>query len=151
MEGNRYVYGNAAQIEVIPQELRERKKKRAKQIKHNREKMSKMNPAYVLFLLGAVAVTAFVLIHYLNLKSELSTTVKNISTLEKEYASLKMTNDEDYSSIEASVNVEEIRRIAIEELGMTYAGDGQIITFSTEGEDYVRQIKKMEEVASAKE
>lgn len=148
---SRLIYGNA--IPAVPVEdefyLREHRRRVASRAKRNREKLTKLNPAYVLFLVAAVAVTAFLLINYLNLKSELTTTVNNISQLEKEYANLKMTNDEDYSSVESSINVEEIRRVAIEELGMTYAGDGQIIGFSAEGDDYVRQVKKMEEVASA--
>ena len=42
-------------------------------------------------------------------------------------------------------NEEEIRRIAITELGMTYAGQGQIVEIPDDGSDYVRQyadIKK---------
>lgn len=144
----RLVYGNAVPVED-EYYLREHRRKIANRAKRNRHELRKLNPAYVLFLVAAVAVTAVLLINYLNLKSELTTTVNNIAKLEKEYADLKMTNDEDYSSVESSINVEEIRRIAIQELGMTYAGDGQIISFSAEGDDYVRQVKKMEEVASA--
>ena len=42
-------------------------------------------------------------------------------------------------------NENEIRRIAITELGMTYAGQGQIVEIPDDGSDYVRQyadIKK---------
>ena len=41
--------------------------------------------------------------------------------------------------------IEEIRRIAIEELGMTYAKEGQVVMVSGEGSDYVRQISAMPE------
>ncbi len=52
---------------------------------------------------------------------------------------MRLTNDENYSRITSSVNLEEVRRIAIQELGMRYAEEGQIITFNGEGSDYVRQ------------
>ena len=39
----------------------------------------------------------------------------------------------------SSVDLEEIKRIAISELGMKYAKEGQVITYSGEGSDYVRQ------------
>lgn len=145
---NRLIYGNAVPV-GDDYYLREHRKQLANRAKRNKNELRKLNPAYVLFLVAAVAVTAGLLINYLNLKSELTTTIGDIARLEKQYAEMKMTNDEDYSSVEASINVEEIRRIAIQELGMTYAGDGQIISFSAEGDDYVRQVKKMEEVASA--
>ena len=52
---------------------------------------------------------------------------------------LKLENDENYSRIDSSINLEEVKRIAIQELGMRYAEEGQIVTFSGEGSDYVRQ------------
>ena len=36
-------------------------------------------------------------------------------------------------------DLEEVKRIAIQELGMYYAQEGQIISFNGEGSDYVRQ------------
>ena len=53
---------------------------------------------------------------------------------------MKLSNDEEYSRIESSVNLEQIKQIAINELGMTYAGEGQIVEYSSEGSDYVRQV-----------
>ena len=37
-------------------------------------------------------------------------------------------------------NVEEIKAIAIGELGMTYAGEGQIVTIADNDQDYVHQV-----------
>ena len=48
-------------------------------------------------------------------------------------------NDETYTKIMSEVDLEEIKRIAIGELGMKYAKDGQVITYTGEGSDYVRQ------------
>ena len=52
---------------------------------------------------------------------------------------MKLENDETYTKIMSSVDLEEIKRIAINELGMKYAKEGQVITYSGEGSDYVRQ------------
>ena len=38
-------------------------------------------------------------------------------------------------------HLEEIKKIAINELGMKYAKEGQVIIYSGEGSDYVRQYK----------
>ena len=40
---------------------------------------------------------------------------------------MKLSNDEDYSRAASSVDLEEIRRVAIGELGMRYAKEGQIV------------------------
>ena len=97
-------------------------------------------PAYVLFLGAAMLVSAFVLIGYIRLQSDITNSINHIAALESELNDLKLSNDEEYSRIESSINLEEIKRIAINELGMTYAGEGQIVEYSSEGSDYVRQV-----------
>ena len=51
----------------------------------------------------------------------------------------KMANDEEYSRITSNINLEEIKRIAIGELGMTYATEGQVIPYESNSNDYMRQ------------
>lgn len=48
-------------------------------------------------------------------------------------------NDEEYSRITSNINLEEIKRIAIGELGMTYATEGQVIPYESNSNDYMRQ------------
>lgn len=98
-----------------------------------------MNMAYVVFLTMAMAVTGCVLIGYIWLQSGITTSVKTISTLESQVNNLKLENDEALGRIENAIDLEEIRRIAITELGMTYAQEGQIVEIPDEGSDYVRQ------------
>lgn len=100
-----------------------------------------MNPAYVLFCATALLVSGFILISYIRLQSDITNSINHISALESELNALRLTNDEEYSRIESSVNLEEIKKIAITELGMTYAAEGQVVEYSSEGSDYVRQIE----------
>ncbi len=53
---------------------------------------------------------------------------------------MRLANDEELVRINSSIDLEEIRRIAIGELGMVYATEGQIINYANEGSDYVRQF-----------
>ena len=66
-----------------------------------------------------------------------------MESMENELNNLRLTNDEELERIESSVNLEEIKQIAVEELGMTYAKAGQVVTISDEGSDYVRQLKEL--------
>lgn len=111
----------------------------------NRDKALSMNLGYVLFLIAALISASVILISYIKLQSELTITMKNISALESELNDLRLSNDEDYSRAASSVDLEEIRRVAIGELGMRYAKEGQIITISGEGSDYVRQLAEFED------
>ncbi|MBR5577955.1 MAG: cell division protein FtsL [Lachnospiraceae bacterium] len=111
----------------------------------NRDKALYMNLGYVLFLVAALVGAAMILINYIKIQSELTLTVKNIANLESQLNDLRLSNDEDYSRAASSVDLEEIRRVAIGELGMRYAKEGQIINVQGEGSDYVRQLADFEE------
>lgn len=99
-----------------------------------------MSFGYVAFLLAALCLSGLVLINYVQLQAELTTRVRSISDMEKTLNNLKLENDEEYSRITSSIDLEEIKRIAIGELGMTYAREGQIILYTNEGNDYMRQV-----------
>ena len=89
-------------------------------------------------------VAAYALFTYVEAQSRLTISTKNVAALESQLNSLKISNDEELNRINASINMEEIKRVAIEELGMTYAREGQVVVIESEGSDYVRQLKSLE-------
>ncbi len=101
-----------------------------------------MSLGYVMFLMAAMSVCAVILINYLQLQAEMTTKVKHIASLESQLNSMRLENDETYNRIVSSIDLEEIKRIAIGELGMTYAQEGQIISYSGVGNDYMRVVEK---------
>lgn len=135
-----YIQGNTVRKPDIKRQLQEPVKKVNHATRKNRERAFYMNFTYVLFLVSALLVVGVVLVGYIRLQSDITNTVKHISALESELNDLKLSNDEEYSRITSSVDLEEIKRIAIGELGMRYAQEGQIITYSKNGSDYVRQF-----------
>ena len=141
---NAYVEGNTVRkLNVVeelhkPLETKENGKK-------NRDKSLYMNLGYVLFLIGALAIAAMILMSYIRVQSDIIISVRNIASLESELNNLKLSNDEDYARAASSVDLEEIRKVAIGELGMRYAKEGQIINVSGEGSDYVRQLAQIQE------
>lgn len=140
-----YVYGNTARQLDVRRAIREPEHRENHAVRRNREKAAHMNLGYVLFLATALIAAGVILIGYIRLQSELTNSIKHISVLESQLNDLRLSNDEEYSRIESSVNLDEIKRIAIEELGMTYPSEGQIVTYSAEGSDYVRQIADIPE------
>ena len=106
----------------------------------NREKAGHMNLGYVLFLSGAIMAAGFILTIYIGLQSDITNSIKNISRLESQLNTLKLDNDEEYSRITNNIDLEEVKRVAIQELGMKYAEEGQIVTVTGGGSDYMRQV-----------
>ena len=142
---NNYIQGNTAPRLNLVEELETQEPKRLSHTtRNNRDKALYMNLGYLLFLVVALVSAAFVLIGYIRLQSELTLTVKRIASMESELNSLKLSNEEEYNRAISSVNLEEIRQVAIGELGMRYAKEGQIINVTGEGSDYVRQLAEIE-------
>ena len=136
-----YVQGNVVRRLDVTKEIEGQPvKKTNNTARKNRDRAKNMSAGYVLFLCVALVIAGFTLTNYIGLQSDITNSVKHISTLEKQLNDLKLANDEEYSRITSSINLEEIKRVAIQELGMQYAEEGQIISFVSENNDYVKQM-----------
>ena len=98
-----------------------------------------MNIGYIAVMAAALIAVCVVLMSYIKMQSDITNHITNISKLESQLNEMKLANDETYTKIMSSVDLEEIKRIAVNELGMKYAEEGQVIQYTGEGNDYVRQ------------
>ncbi len=138
---NEYIYDNLARRQAFVQSLtQEPRRSISNEARKNREKAHHMNLAYVVFLIAALFCTVVVLVNYLQIQSAVTRKAEVVARMEKELNDLRIGNDEEYNRITSNINMEEIKRIAIGELGMTYAREGQIETYSYEGNDYLRRV-----------
>lgn len=140
-----YIDGNTARkLQTVPTS---RKRKQNTQVRRQQVKgqikVAPMNLGYIFFMIIAMLVVCAVLIGYVELQADITNRINHISQLESQLNDLKLENDEVYTKIMSDVDLEEIKRIAIHELGMKYAKEGQVITYSGEGSDYVRQYKEI--------
>jgi cell division protein FtsL len=116
-----------------------------RQITNVKVKPVPMNMGYIFVLAVSIVLVCIVLMSYVKLQSEMTNHISNISSLESELNEKKLANDETYTKIMSSVDLEEIKRIAVNELGMKYAKEGQVIEYEGEGNDYVRQYSDIPE------
>lgn len=145
-----YVEGTAVrklQTSGNPAERRERRRRR--EVRHaGHAKPRNLGLGYVLFLTAACGLTLWVCAGYLQLQADNTAKVKNIAALESQLSDLKTENDDEYNRVVTSVDLEEIRDIAINELGMVYAQEDQVVLYDSEGSDYVRQYADIPEEES---
>lgn len=136
-----YVYGNAARQLDVQQEMEQQPRRAlSNTARKNRDRARHMSLGYVAFLILAMCVAGYVLIHYIQLQADITVATERIASQQRELNSLKVANDEELSRITSGIDLEEVKRIAIGELGMVYPQEGQIIIYSNEGQDYVRRI-----------
>ena len=134
-----YIYDNTARDLQVRRQMEEPRRQLSHETRKNREKARHMSIGYVTFLMVALVACAFFLVNYIQMQSQLTTKITEVSRMESELNALKLSNDEEYSRITSSVNLEEIKKIAIGELGMTYAAEGQVISYAGISNDYMRQ------------
>ena len=147
-----YIDGNVIRhVQAVPKQRVDRRsmeqeKRRTQaqvQAKRNRERALRMNVPYVSFLTAVSIATVFVCVNFLQLQAEGISYRNQIASLEGQLTELKLANDNAYEETISSVDMEEVKRIAVNDLGMTYADEGQIITYSNQDGDYIRQYAEI--------
>ena len=144
--GQTYVYGNTVRKpERVPARretiIPEKPKKVSRQVRQNRRQAMHMNASYVVFLTVAAVIALVVCVNYLQLRSDLIQRSKQITTLQRELADTKETNNTRLNNAMDSVNLEEVRKKAIEEFGMEYAKADQVVTYKSASGNSVKQYK----------
>lgn len=152
-----YVYGNTVtkpQYEPPYEAEQPRKKRTSKQVRQNRNKALHMNRAYVIFLAVAAIAMLIVCVNYIQLRSTIISRSANITALQEELASLREENNTKYSVVMDSVNLEDVRTTALDDLGMVYANKDQIVEYDNPTGGYVKQYEAIPEdgvIASSKD
>lgn len=136
-----YVDGNTARWLEPEQQKQKSRKQPNEAVARNRQRNPQMDRNYVLFLALVCAAAMFACVHYLRLKSELIAQSNHIASMEKELSQKIADNDAYYNETISSVDLEKIRKIAVERLGMKYAKEEQIIYYTPDSGNYVRQYQ----------
>ncbi len=122
-----------------------RKKARRNAVRRNREKAFVMSRAYVLFLGVCVGISAFATFKYIQLQSKVANTTKNISVVESQITDLKADNDAREKNLNVSVDLNYVKDVAMNELGMSYATEEQVVYYSIDKSNYIEQYSDIPE------
>ena len=108
-------------------------------VRRNREKALQMDLPYVILLTIAAVCTLCLCVNYLHLQSSITASIHGIEDKETELEHLKAENDALEMSINTSVDLDHVYKVATEELGMVYANKDQILHYDKTESEYVRQ------------
>ena len=130
----------APQRETRQQELPSYAKVR--RVKPNQGMALAMNPGFAVFLGLSVLITLAACVMMLSMQAK----VTNQGKLQAEIETLTDDNNAYEARINSSVNLEQIRDVAMNQLGMVYPTDGQVVYYDQTEADYVRQYQDVPEV-----
>ena len=144
-----YVYGSAVpKQEALPERRKEERpvwKQTSSQVKKNRNRALGINMAYAVFLSAAAVLAVFICVFYLRLQSDIVNSAETVTALQEELNVLTEENDTAYQAAEDSVDLGEVRRRAVNDLGMVYAAQGSVVEYESPAEDYVKQYNEIPE------
>ena len=120
-------------------EENQRRKRRRNAAKRNRERALHMSKGYVAFLSACVVVVAFSAVSLIQIQSQVTQRMEHIAALESQITDLKSDNDARYKEIVTSVDLDYIKDVAINELGMQYATESQIVYYTVENSNFMDQ------------
>ena len=148
--GQFYVYGSAVQqAEALPKRMpktrREAPEHVSRQVARNRNRARNINPAYAVFLVVAAFCAVFLCVMYLKLQSDAVNRSENITTLQEQLADLTEANNTAYNAAADSVNLEDVRNKAMNEMGMVYESQGTVIEYESPASGYVKQYDSIPE------
>lgn len=136
------VQGNVArQLYAVPEQPERVHRPTAVPGRSRKPQKSTLSIPYCLFLTVACVLTLVIGSYYLQQQALSTSSQKKIASLEGTLADLKKENADDLNRIETSVNMEEIREIAINELGMVYATQDNVVLYENIGQNYVSQYE----------
>ncbi len=123
----------------------QQKKRRRTAAKRNRERALHMSKSYVAFLTLCVGVVAFAAVALVQTQSQVTQRMEHIAALESQITDLKADNDARYKEIVTSVDLDHIKDVAMNELGMQYATQDQIIYYSVANDNFMDQYSDIPE------
>ena len=156
MKQTYYVNGNTVrEMEALPArreridrtkiQEEQQKKRRRNAARRNRERALHMSRGYVAFLTLCVGVMAFAAVALIQIQSQVTQRMEHIAALESQITDLKADNDARYKEIITSVDLDYIKDVAINQLGMKYATEDQIIYYSVENNNFMDQYSDIPE------
>jgi len=140
VDGNtvRKVYENPWREEELQREHR-RQERELKEEKRQLRRALGVQIASVMFMCAVLGMLLFGCVQYLQIQSAVTASVKHINSMESQLEDLRAVNNAEAARVEAAVNLDEIREIAENELGMVYASASQVVQYDKADTNYVRQ------------
>ena len=109
----------------------------------NREKALQMNFGYVMFLTAAAVISVAICVNYLKLQASYTRVQQDVTKLEAELSGLELEYAVQKNRIYSSVNLEDIKKDAVNRLGMDYPTEDQIVLYDAGTSDYVIQYQNI--------
>lgn len=147
--GREYIDGNTVRklnAYTVPERKHEREEQLSPKTRKKIDRVRSFDLKYTLTLVVAIGFTFAACVSMISVQAEINAQKKQIAALESEYRNLSNDNDAASARVNREVDLNAIKKIAMEELGMIYPDKGQVVTYDSAIEQYVKQYKDVPDV-----
>jgi cell division protein FtsL len=120
------------------EESRKRKNRR-NAARRNRQRAMEMSRGYVVFLTVCVLIIAATSAMFVQMQSQMTSRMRSVANLQSQVINLQADNDARYKSITSSVDMNYVKDVAINQLGMTYPKEDQVVYYTIENNNFMDQ------------
>lgn len=139
-EGTGYVYGTTVRKPVYEEPPKKPKKRKATKTSKKMNKKKSSSLGQMIWLIFALFISGNILLGYLEVQADYMIQLRKMESLKNTLNIITTANKDEENRINASISLDDIKRVAIEEFGMRPASEKQILYYETTGSDYVRQL-----------
>lgn len=146
---SQYTDGSAARVLELPEREErhypEREKtytpdvRRNTRKKHKYSKRKKVSLLSLTLTMASISLILYMCISYIMLYSDIIMAEKEIASLESHISEMKANNTDAYDSINSSVDLREVYKIATKRLGMVHADSDQVFSYDDKRSDRIIQ------------
>ena len=139
-----YIEGNTARkLDVYAEPVSDidYKQQRVREVRllRNRARERQMSLGFVVFLAAASVALTLICGQYLQVRAEVTTASGRAEALESELRALRTANDYRQNALESATDINYVYDVAVNQLGMVYPGEDQVITYQSSPSEYVIQ------------
>ena len=136
--------GSAArQVVVVPKREETRAPATTVRTRKNRAHALSISRGYVVFLAMMTMMTVLMCVYYLQMRSTVTAQNQENAVLESRLTRLQSENDALYETITNQIDWTHIKDVAVNELGMIYPAEDQVIWYNREAGSYVTQYQAL--------
>ncbi len=133
-----YVDGNTVRKEEY-YDLQQPQQRHSYRRRRNQDKAAYMTLPYVIVLTLACLMVLAVAVSYISVRSSVSVYHKNVTALENKLNALRVENEEMQQKVDQGMDLQEIYRVATQEMGMVFPGYDQLLYYEKAESEYVHQ------------
>ena len=135
-----YIDGNTVRVrETLPARREEEEILRVSVQPEQRPVRVRINVPYVLTLLVVTLLFGYLCFSYLKVNASLNASMNRIASLEQQLVKARAENAVMENRLSAQMDLEEVFRIAVEEMGMVYPDENEVVEYTEQMREYVRQ------------